>query len=145
MRRPVRDRLIAVFVFVCLIAFACGRKMPPVPPGDIPLPPVTGLMHRVHGDRVSLSWTAPSAVDRGDLAGYVVLRSVADPDDACDGCPLLFERAGSLGPSETRFSENVVPGRRYIYKIQPLSAARSLGRDSELVRFTVPETAGEGR
>lgn len=137
-------RILLMIVLICLTVLSCGRKMPPVPPGaDLPAP-VTGLTHHLEGYRVSLSWNAPSAEQGGAPAGYVVMRSVTDPDDHCEGCPLLFERAGTLGPSETHFSENVVPGRRYVYKVQALTAYRAAGADSDLIRFTVPQTDREG-
>lgn len=138
-KQSVNRSMFFILLLICFLCTpACGRKMPPVPPGAPPLPPVTDLKHRLDGDRVSLSWTAPSGAGSDQLAGYAVLRSVADPDEDCSGCPILFERVRSLGPSITDYSEPVTPGRQYIYKVLALTAYQAPSPDSDLIRFRVP-------
>jgi len=116
--------------------YGCGRKAPPVPPRRAPLPPVTGLIGRLEGDVVTLTWRRDPAA--GATRGYIVLRaqtSAANPP--CAGCPLIFQTAGELsgdrGAETIEFSESVLPGFIYTYKVQPVGSAGDRGQDSNRV------------
>lgn len=133
-----------LLAFFCLWAGACGRKMPPVPPGVPALPPVADLKHHVDGDMVTLSWAAPKGKGSETLAGYAVMRSVTDlNDDDCAGCPILFERVTTLGPSSTDYRDHVAQGKRYIYKVMAYTSYKAWSPDSKLIRFMVPLTGGK--
>ncbi|MBU1169502.1 MAG: fibronectin type III domain-containing protein [Proteobacteria bacterium] len=123
----------------CLFHGACGRKGPPVPPGAPALPPVADLRHDIIGDQMTLSWSAPKGNGADALAGYVVMRSVTDlGDEPCAGCPILFERVTSLGPSVTEYRETVSRGKHYIYKVMAHTSYQAWSKDSRLIRFNVP-------
>jgi hypothetical protein len=107
-----------------------------VPPGAPELPPVTALSHSILKDVVTLTWKAPAGKAAKDLAGFTVLRSMTSLDEKdCPGCPILFERIATLGPTVTTYSETLVKGKRYIYKVTGFTSYNSIGRDSDLVRF----------
>ena len=54
--------LIAIFsILICIVVFfpGCGRKAPPVPPGQARPPAVDDLSSSIDGDMLKLAWTIP--------------------------------------------------------------------------------------
>ena len=124
-------------VGLLVFAFAgCGKKAPPIPPGAPELPPVSALAYTIQKDVVTLTWKAPEGKAAKDLAGYTVLRSTTSLDEKeCPGCPILFERSATLGATATSYSETLVKGKRYIYKVTAFTSYKATSRDSTLIRF----------
>lgn len=122
---------------ILMFAFSgCGKKGPPVPPGSQVLPPVNALTHTIQKDVLTLTWKAPDGKSAKDLAGYTVLRSMTSLDEKeCPGCPILFERAATLGATATSYSETLVKGKRYIYKVTAFTSYKATSKDSTLIRF----------
>lgn len=132
-------------VFLLLGLGGCGVKGPPVPPRQ-PVPPaVTDLAFQVADGSVTLTWrlTQPlSGKPAGPWAfGIYRARSVLD-QPACDTCPLVFEKVGTVPyvePQVDRFS-TAIPldaGYRYVFKVR-LEKNRRAGPDSQPIRFDYP-------
>jgi hypothetical protein len=126
----------------------CGKKGPPRPPKR-PLPPaVTDLRYAIQADRVELSWTLPVADEAhaSEPASMKVFRAILSGEGIkCENCPLRFEvvaelpvhvkahRAESL--RTLRYSENIDPGYRYIYKVVVFDKYGFGSKDSNVVQF----------
>lgn len=126
---------VAVLLGAMLLA-ACGVKGPPVPPKRPPLPAVAGLTGILEGDTVTLTWRHDTSAK--GVAGYLVLRSQADPaQPPCPGCPVVYQRAGTIeADKDSRtitFSEQVSDGFRYTYTVRALGAGGDQGPDGDPV------------
>jgi predicted small lipoprotein YifL len=114
-RKKIEMKTFMVVLAACLVfAFqGCGRKGPPIPPGAIVPPKVSGLSHTIQGDTLTLTWKAPEGQGAGSVEGYEVLRSSTSLEEKeCTGCPISFERAARLGSSQTSFTDKLVLGDR---------------------------------
>jgi hypothetical protein len=102
------------------------------------------LAYSVQGDTVTLSWNAPKGEGEGYVDGYEVMKSTSSLDEEeCKGCPIVFQRVAKLGEKERSFSEKLVIGKRYIYKVTPVTSYQVKGKDSKLIRFNYPEKKEE--
>jgi len=145
-RKKIEMKTFMIVVAACLVfAFqGCGKKGPPIPPGAIVPPKVSGLSHTIQGDTLTLTWKAPEGKGEKAVDGYDVLRSSTSVDEKeCAGCPISFERVARLGTSQTSFTDKLVLGKRYIYKVVAVTSYQVQGKDSKLIRFTYPEVQKE--
>lgn len=141
-------RMFIIFVAACLVFTfqGCGKKGPPIPPGAIVPPKVSGLSHTIQGDTLTLTWQTPEGRAAKVVDGYDVLRSSTSLDEKeCAGCPISFERLARLGSSQTSFTDKLVLGKRYIYKVVAVTSYQVQGRDSKLIRFNYPEVKKENQ
>ena len=66
--------LTAIGLFSCwALLIGCGKKGPPVVPGDIPIAAVADLDGELEQTTVTLTWTHPKANAR--IRNYVILRA----------------------------------------------------------------------
>lgn len=104
------------FFFVVLLA-GCGKKGPPVPPGELP-PPVSDLKAEVADHTLELTWTVPQDVDR--WKHFTVFRSKKELlRPGCKKCPPKFEKVADV-PVRDRgmaYREPLEIGYEYIYKV----------------------------
>ena len=134
-----------VAVALCLVLPAgCGKKGPPKLPDVTPPSSVTNLAATLEGGDVVLRWTA-AVVKKEDQAteGYLIYRS-AEPvsEEACAGCPVLFQRAAKIplteavaASNEMVYREAFLPATRYRFKVVPYDTQGQLGPNSNIVRI----------
>ena len=141
---PRRPMGLMVAGFVLLLLAGCGRKGPPVAPQTLPPTPVADLAVRLEGAMAVLSWTVPSIPPAPLPDGFRIYRARLGPDD-CPGCPLLFQKIGTLDldavarpargePWSLAWQDAVEPGFRYVYKVTACTGHDRFGQDSNLVR-----------
>ena len=144
-RTPSRMLLGLVAVALCLVWPAgCGKKGPPKLPDVTPPSSVTNLAVTLEGGDVVLRWTAAVAKKEDHATeGYLIYRS-AEPmsGEACEGCPVLFQRAAKIplteavSPSNKMvYREALLPATRYRFKVVPYDAQGQLGPNSNIVRI----------
>jgi predicted small lipoprotein YifL len=141
----------SVIILALLVSAAlagCGKKGPPVPPPRYRPPPVTDLAHRVDGGTLLLSWTVPVAAgtDKAVIDGCVVYRARQSIlESECTGCPVPFEPVAEIPFSPTTaavppasgltYTETLLPGFIYTYKVTCLTRSGGPGPDSNAVNF----------
>jgi predicted small lipoprotein YifL len=135
--------LVAVALWLFL-PVGCGKKGPPKLPDVTPPSSVTNLAVTLEGGDVVLRWTAAVAKKEDQATdGYLIYRS-AEPvsEEACAGCPVLFQRASKIplteavSPSNKMvYREALLPATRYRFKVVPYDAQGQLGPNSNIVRI----------
>ncbi len=127
----------------------CGKKGPPVPPKKYRLPPVSDLTYRVDGQNLALAWTVPDATGAGKSAtdGCVVYRArQALLESECTGCPVPFVSIAEIPVAKSStsasqqtaltYTETLIPGFAYTYKVVCFTRDGGPGEDSNVVNFT---------
>ena len=146
MNKSLKATLILCVLGLAVVFQGCGRKAPPIPPGAIVPPRVGALSHAIRDNTLTLSWTAPEGKGSKAVDGYDVMRSMTSQEqEECKGCPIVFERIARLGTSKTSYTDTLVPGKRYIYKVVPVTSYQVQGKDSKLIRFSYPEEKKKDR
>lgn len=130
---------------ILLGAAACGKKAPPVAPQQEPLAAVDDLKGVLRQGNVELSWSHIPG-NRG-VRSYIVLQArEALSQQACPGCPLEFQKTGSVEVAESLrkekhsldYSESLTAGFRYSFSVRPVSGSGAQGPDSNLVVIEYP-------
>ncbi len=145
-RTPSRWMCWLAVVTVLLVAGGCGiKKSPRLPKVKTPKG-INDLRAALAGEDILLEWTTGGLERKGDQAaqGFYVYRAEEPADsEACEGCPILFQRVGlvkiyrELGPEEVlSFREPKRSGMRYTFKVVAFNDHGLLGEDSNLVRLT---------
>jgi len=125
----------------------CGVKGPPVAPRPAPPPAVNDLSRQMQEDTLKLSWTIPKHKGKihPDLEGFFVYRSKKPLSESeCPDCPLKFKLVDDIGKKAVKnsakltkgrmtYSETLVKGYRYIYKVVAYDYSGSRFGDSNLV------------
>ncbi len=144
-RIPSQILLGLVAVALCLVLPAgCGKKGPPKLPDVTPPSSVNNLAATLEGGDVVLRWTAAAAKKEDQATeGYLIYRS-AEPvsEEACEGCPVLFQRAAKIPLAEAVAASNamvyreaLLPATRYRFKVVPYDTQGQLGPNSNIVRI----------
>ncbi len=139
--------LIAIFsILLCIAVFSlgCGRKAPPVPPGQVRPPAVDDLSSSIDGDMIELAWTIPDEKGKiaSDSVGFIVYKSKTSlSEPVCKECPALFKRIADI-PIEEKdinkkitYKETLEKGYRYIYKVTVYTNTGASGKDSNYIEF----------
>lgn len=129
--------VLAIGVFIG----GCGKKGPPVAPSKLPLPEVTDLTAYHEGNMVILRWRSETPEE--SAAAYTVYRSAYPlSGPVCPTCHQVFQDVGSVtvqkGGEGLTFSEQVLPGFQYTYKITPRKSDGTSGPDSNPAVVEVP-------
>jgi len=134
-------------LFILLLAFACGKKGPPVPWESIVPKRIVDLAALPREGRVLLEWTAPKEnTDKTpliDLEGFHVLRSEGLLiGDQCTGCgekpkPVYEMKLDGKGEEKGKklsiFIEDHEPRKVYVYQIVSVNRRGHLGFPSNPV------------
>jgi len=140
--RSHRWAAILVFVLLAGMLCGCGRKLPPSPPAQSMPPVVTDLSFRLDENRVTLSWTVPPLQDQEQPspAGFRIFRARQMSSEAgCSSCKLDFRQTGDVTSrgktpgSPLDFSETLLPGYQYVYKVVAYDAKGFDGKDSKSI------------
>jgi hypothetical protein len=141
---------IAIFLIVFTIGciLGCGKKRPPVPPPNYRPNAVSDLSHRIDRQKLTLSWTTPATEDSKTVVvdGCVVYRarqSLLEAD--CTSCTVPFVSVATIpaGQSasstdkrtELTYSEALLPGFSYTYKVICFTPGGGPSEDSNVVNF----------
>lgn len=137
--------LIAIFsILLCIVVFGCGRKAPPIPPGQVKPPTVDDLSSSIDEDILELAWTIPDEKGKiaSDLGGFIVYKSKTSLSESdCKDCPVLFKRIADIPIKEKDinkkiiYMENLEKGYRYIYKVTVYTNTEASGKDSNYIEF----------
>ena len=131
----MNTRTIVLFLFILLLAFACGKKAPPVPWESIVPKRIVDLAALPREGRLLLEWTAPKEnTDKTpliDLEGFQILRSEGLLiGDQCRGCgekpkPVYEMKLAGKGEEKGKrlsiFIEDHEPRKVYVYQIVSLN------------------------
>jgi fibronectin type 3 domain-containing protein len=143
----MNTRTIILFLLILLLAFACGKKAPPVPWESIVPKRIVDLVALPREGRLLLEWTAPKEnTDKTpliDLEGFQVLRSEGLLiGDECTGCgekpkPVYEMKLDGKGEEKGKklsiFIEDQEPGKVYVYQIVSVNRRGHLGFPSNPV------------
>jgi len=127
----------------------CGVKGPPVAHRLAPPTAVNDLIRQMQEDTLKLTWTIPKHKEKihPDLEGFFVYRSQKPLSEyECTDCPLKFILIADIGKKALKssakltkgrmtYSETLVKGYRYIYKVVAYNDNGSRFGDSNLVTF----------
>ncbi|MDO8945228.1 MAG: hypothetical protein Q7U75_18750, partial [Desulfobacterales bacterium] len=137
-----RRAAILVTVLLAGMLFGCGRKLPPSPPPQYMPPVVADLSFKLEENRVTLSWTVPQLQDKDQPApaGFRIFRARQMSSEAvCSTCKLDFRQTGDVTSkgkkpgSPLHFSETLLPGYKYVYKVVAYDAKGFDGKDSKSI------------
>ena len=135
-----------IFTIGCIIG--CGKKRPPVPPPKYRPNAVSDLSHRIERQKLTLSWTTPDTDDSTTVVvdGCVVYRarqSLLEAD--CTSCSVPFvsvaniptgqSAAGSDNRTRLTYTEALLPGFSYTYKVVCFTRGGGPSEDSNVVNF----------
>jgi hypothetical protein len=134
--KPYGVLLLAAVLATGVFAAGCGKKGPPVPPSQPPVPAAAHLTGDINNAVVTLRWQLdPSA---GNVTVYTVYRaaySLSGPQ--CPTCPMVFQKIGTVtvekGEEALSFSERVPLGFHYTYKVRPHNTGALSEPDSNTV------------
>jgi hypothetical protein len=138
------QRYAAILVSVLLAGMlsGCGRKLPPSPPAKFMPPVVTDLAFQLEENRVTLNWTVPQIQDKDQPppAGFRVFRArQVAAEEGCSSCKPDFRQTGDVTSkgkkpgSPLHFSETLLPGYKYVYKVVAYDAKGFEGKDSKSI------------
>jgi hypothetical protein len=141
-----RCAVILVSVLLAGMLSGCGRKLPPSPPSQYMPPVVADLSFRLEENQVTLSWTVPppQIKEQPAPAGFRIFRArqVAAEAD-CSSCKLDFRQTGDVTSKGNKpghalnFSETLLPGYKYVYKVVAYDAKGFDGKDSKSIEFVL--------
>ncbi len=139
-----RSLITILSILLCIVVFGCGRKAPPVPPGQVRPPAVDDLSSSIDEDILELAWTIPDEKGKisSNLGGFIVYKSKTSLSESdCKECPVLFKRIADI-PIEEKdinkkiiYRENLGKGYRYIYKVTVYTDNEVTGKDSNQIDF----------
>ncbi len=115
--------LSVILLLGLLLALACGKKGPPLPPlvDGYAIAPPSNLAYTLNDRQVAISWT--HAIDPQEAKiqpeGFTVFVATKDLD-GCEGCPFIFKPAGNVGMPEMSFQYTLKEGLHYYFRIQAL-------------------------
>jgi hypothetical protein len=124
--------------------FGCGRKLPPSPPAQYMPPVVADLAFRLEENRVTLNWTVPQPLgkDQPAPAGFRIFRARhVSAEEGCSTCKLDFWQTGDVTSRDKKpgsplhFSEALLPGYKYVYKVVAYDGKGFDGKDSQSIEF----------
>jgi hypothetical protein len=138
--------LLLLLALPLLFAAGCGKKTPPIPPGQRVSVPAVQLEKEINGSTLTLNWTIGQVNGQEIWQKFSVFRSkTGSGESACSSCPILFQyltdvpvtgwETDAHGNNELRFQDQLEEGFQYIYKVTGYSADNPDGHDSNLVTF----------
>ena len=141
--------LVSILIAVVFLLPGCGKKGPPVPPRQKPVPAVSDLKHSIDGNILSLTWTIPKEKEKTntDSDGFIVYRYKRPISDSpCKNCPKLFQKVSDIPADITNaatgnenknieYREEIEKGFVYTYKVVLYTKSGAQSRDSNYINF----------
>jgi len=141
--------LIPAIIILVFLLPGCGKKGPPVPPRQEPVPAVSDLKYGIDDNILTLTWTIPKEKEKAKSApdGFIVYRSkrpISDSD--CKNCPKLFQKVSDIPADITidasgyenkniEYREEIAKGFVYTYKVVLYTKSGAQSRDSNYINF----------
>ncbi|MBW2607508.1 MAG: hypothetical protein JRD05_07695 [Deltaproteobacteria bacterium] len=141
--------LIPLIIILVFLLPGCGKKAPPIPPRQKPVPAVSDLKYSIDGDILTLAWTIPKGKEKAKTApdGFIVYRSKRPISDSpCKNCPKLFQKVSDI-PADIKidapgyenknieYREEIEKGFVYTYKVVLYTKSGVAGADSNYIEF----------
>jgi len=137
--------LIPIIIILVFLLPGCGKKGPPVPPSQKPVPAVSDLKYSIDGDTLTLTWTIPKEIEKGTTVsdGFIVYRYKRPISDSpCKNCPKLFKRVSDITNDSPgyenkniEYREEIEKGFVYTYKVVLYTKSGAQSRDSNYIDF----------
>lgn len=126
--RKVGFGCLGISLCACLLAGACGKKGPPMPPRPLVLQKVTTLTATAVDCTVVLRWDVPRGGDNLLVTGFLIFRARQDAGATdCADCPADFREVAKVYISDLSradrnagrgaFTQDMDCGYRYIYTV----------------------------
>ena len=142
--------LIPAIIILLFLFPGCGKKGPPVPPRQKPVPAVSDLKYSINENILMLTWTIPKGKEKAKTAldGFIVYRYKRPiSDSACKNCPKLFQKVSDIPADITtdvrgyenkniEYREEIEKGFVYTYKVVLYAKNGVAGADSDYVEFS---------
>lgn len=132
---------IAACFFLAILAGACGKKAPPVPPPQPGLPRVADLSAVTTEAGVKLGWSLPAD---GGVEGFKVYRTERISLEAarCPDCPRNYVQIGEVAvkPEQGRLQwvdRTITVKGRYYYRVIPYDDRGRPGPASNQVEVVI--------
>ncbi len=145
--------LIPLTIILVFLLPGCGKKAPPIPPRQKPVPAVSDLKYNIDGEILTLTWTIPKGKEKVETAtdGFIVYRYKRPISDSpCKNCPKLFQKMSDIPVDITpeikidapgyetkniEYHEEVEKGFVYTYKVVLYTKSGAQSRDSNYINF----------
>jgi predicted small lipoprotein YifL len=140
---------VPILIAVVFLLPGCGKKGPPAPPQQKPVPAVSDLKYSIDGDILTLTWTIPKEKEKVKTAfnGFIVYRYKRPVSDSpCKNCPKVFQRVSDIPVDITNdapgyenknieYREEIEKGFVYTYKVVLYEKSGAQSRDSNYINF----------
>lgn len=137
--------LIPIIIILVFLLPGCGKKAPPVPPRQKPVPAVSDLKYSIDGDTLILTWTIPKGKEKEKTVpdGFIVYRYKRPISDSpCKNCPKLFKRVSDISidghgyeNKNIEYREKIEKSFIYTYKVVLYTKSGAQSQDSNYVEF----------
>jgi len=137
--------LVSILIALFILLPGCGKKGPPVPPRQSPVPSVSDLKYSIDGSILTLTWTIPKEKegDKTVFDGFIVYRYKSPiTNSPCKNCPKLFHKVADItidtfgnGVKNIKYRDEVEKGFAYTYKVILYTKNGESGADSNYVNF----------
>ena len=141
--------LIPAIIILIFLLPGCGKKGPPVPPSQKPVPAVSDLKYSIDGDILTLTWAIPTGKEKVKTApdGFIVYRYKRPISDSpCKNCPKLFQKVSDIPVDTTNdapgyenknieYREEILKGFVYTYKVVLYTKSGAQSGDSNYINF----------
>jgi len=141
--------LIPIIIILVFLLPGCGKKGPPVPPSQKPVPAVSDLKYSIDGDTLTLTWTIPKGKEKDKTTpdGFIVYRYKRPVSDSpCKNCPKLFQKmsdnpaditneAPGYENKNIEYREEILKGFVYTYKVVLYTKSGAQSGDSNYINF----------
>ena len=141
--------LIPAIIILIFLLPGCGKKGPPVPPSQKPVPAVSDLKYSIDGDILTLTWAIPTGTEKVKTApdGFIVYRYKRPISDSpCKNCPKLFQKVSDIPVDTTNdapgyenknieYREEILKGFVYTYKVVLYTKSGAQSGDSNYINF----------
>ncbi|NNK86090.1 MAG: hypothetical protein HKO91_11130 [Desulfobacterales bacterium] len=137
--------IVSILIALFLLLPGCGKKGPPVPPRQSPVPSVSDLKYSIDGSILTLTWTIPKEKEGKKAAfdGFILYRYKSPiTNSPCKNCPKLFHQVADIkinnfgnGIKNMKHRDEVEKGFAYTYKVILYTKNGVSGADSNYVNF----------
>jgi len=141
--------LVSILIALFILLPGCGKKGPPVPPRQKPIPSVSDLKYSIDGNILTLTWTIPKEKENLKTAfnGFIVYRYKRPISDSpCKNCPKIFQQVADIPTENTidapgyedkniEYRKEIEKGFVYTYKVVLYTKNGVSSADSNYVDF----------